>query len=81
MEYRILLNTIDKLREFSTVVCVSPLDMDIRQGRFVVDAKSILAIFSFDLTQPLTFIIHLAIDKDEKELNRILEGIDKYIVK
>ena len=35
-----------------------PYDMDLRAGRHVVDAKSILGIFSLDLSQPITLEVY-----------------------
>ena len=55
-------------------------DMDLRAGRHVVDAKSILGIFSLDLSRPIT----LEVDDDEhvdpKQLEALLEDIRPFIV-
>ena len=54
----ISLNTVEKVKGF--VNAVSPLDgdFDLVSDRYVVDAKSIMGIFSLDLGKPLTLQIH-----------------------
>ena len=55
---KISLNTVEKVKGF--VNAVSPLegDFDLVSDRYVVDAKSIMGIFSLDLGKPLTLQIH-----------------------
>ena len=43
----------DNVKNFVRLVNRYPYDMDLRSGRYVVDAKSIMGIFSLDLTQPM----------------------------
>ena len=54
----ISLNTVEKVKGF--VNAISPLDgdFDLVSDRYVVDAKSIMGIFSLDLGKPLTLQIH-----------------------
>jgi len=54
----VTLDTVDKVKGF--VNTVSPLDgdFDLVSGRYMVDAKSIMGIFSLDLSKPLTLNIH-----------------------
>lgn len=42
----------DNVKNFVSLVNRYPYDMDLRSGRYVVDAKSILGIFSIDLSPP-----------------------------
>ena len=69
----ISLNTVEKVKGF--VNAVSPLDgdFDLVSDRYVVDAKSIMVIFSLDLGKPLTLQIH---GNDEK----VLPLLKPYIV-
>ena len=59
----ISLNTVEKVKGF--VNTVSPLDgdFDLVSDRYVVDAKSIMGIFSLDLGKPLTLQIHSGEEK------------------
>lgn len=41
------------VKSFVNIVSKYPYEIDLRQGRYVVDAKSILGIFSLDLSQPV----------------------------
>jgi len=68
------LSTVEKVKGF--VNTVSPLegDFDIVSDRYVVDAKSIMGIFSLDLGKPLTLQIH---NNEE----RVLGLLEPYIVK
>ncbi|MCL2399276.1 MAG: HPr family phosphocarrier protein [Defluviitaleaceae bacterium] len=55
---KIYLDTIDKVKGFVNVVSVCDGDFDLSSGRYVVDAKSIMGIFSLDLSKTLTLNIH-----------------------
>ena len=62
----------DNVKNFVSLVNRYPYDMDLRSGRYVVDAKSILGIFSIDLSRPITMSIY----SDDW-----LRDLDGYIVK
>ena len=55
---QISLKMASSVKDFVNVVSKYPYDIDLRNGRYVVDAKSILGIFSLDLSQPLTVEIY-----------------------
>lgn len=55
---KIRLSSTQSVKDFVNVVATYPYDMDLRSGRHVVDAKSILGIFSFNLSQPLDLCIY-----------------------
>ena len=48
----------DHVKNFVSLVNRYPYDMDLRAGRHVVDAKSILGIFSLDLSKPITLEVY-----------------------
>ena len=48
----------EEVKTFVNIVNRYPFDMDLRAGRHVVDAKSILGIFSLDLSKPITLEIY-----------------------
>ena len=54
----ILLNTTESVKKFVNIMSSYDFPTDLRSGRYVVDAKSILGIFSLDLSKPLTVEIH-----------------------
>ncbi len=56
-EMYIRLNTIQDVRNFVNVVSTSDLDIDLASGRYIVDAKSIMGIFSLDLLSPILLTI------------------------
>ena len=61
----------DNVKNFVRLVNRYPYDMDLRSGRYVVDAKSILGIFSIDLSRPITMTIY---SDDCDDLLRDLDG-------
>ena len=54
----IKLSFAEEVKTFVNIANRYPYDMDLRAGRHVVDAKSILGIFSLDLSQPITLEIY-----------------------
>ena len=71
--HKIRLDTIDKVKSFINIVDRFENDIDIIAGRYLVDAKSIMGVFSLDLTMPLTVIIHDASMKDVARLEELME--------
>lgn len=53
----IKLNTIEDVNNFSSLCSQYDDDIDVKQGRQVIDGKSILGIFSLNLLEPLKVII------------------------
>ena len=54
----ITLSTIKEVREFVNLVVLTDFEVDLEQGRYVIDAKSIMGIFSLDLLSPITVVAH-----------------------
>lgn len=75
-EVKIKLGSIDKVKDFVNVISKFDCDFDLVSGRYVIDAKSIMGIFSLDLSQPIDLHIH-ATEANEAE---ILQAIDEYTV-
>ncbi len=65
-----------KIKSFVNVISKYAFDIDLRSGRYVVDAKSILGIFSLDLSQPIELEI---LSDDAQEINNFLEDIKEYL--
>ncbi|MCI9008830.1 MAG: HPr family phosphocarrier protein [Lachnospiraceae bacterium] len=71
----ISLNSIDKVKAFVNEITKFDNDFDLVSGRYVIDAKSIMGIFSLDLSKPIELNIH-----SEKNADEILEVLAPYIV-
>ena len=54
----ILLKEAQNIKSLVSIINKYPYDIDLRSGRYVVDAKSILGIFSLDLSKPVTMEIY-----------------------
>lgn len=72
----ILINTIERVKRFTQQVSSLDTDVDIVSGRYIVDAKSIMGVFSLDILKPLTVIIH---SEDEEEINKFNEIMEEFI--
>lgn len=59
MTLTILLDTIDKVKSFTNTIFRFTGDADLVAGRYTVDAKSIMGIFSLDLSKPME--LHLSV--------------------
>ena len=62
---RISLNSIDKVKSFVNDLSKFDVDFDLVSGRYVIDAKSIMGIFSLDLSKPIDLNIHAEANIDE----------------
>ena len=76
-EFHIILNTINRVKSFVKKILLFEQDIDIVVGRYVVDAKSILGIFSIDLTRPMKCIIHT---DDEEVCKKFKEAIKEFVI-
>ena len=74
---QIKLNTINEVKEFVNIVLQCPYDVDLVSGRYIIDAKSLMGIFSLDLTRP----IDLEADIDSDDVEDLLNKIDFCVVK
>jgi len=71
----IFLNSIDKVKSFVNLLASFDTDFDLISGRYVIDAKSIMGIFSLDLSKPIELCIH-----GNDHMDEILEKLKPYIV-
>ena len=72
---QISLNSIGKVKSFVNAISQFDYDFDLISGRYVIDAKSIMGIFSLDLSKPIDLAIHT-----ETNLDEILEVFKPYII-
>ena len=72
---QISLNSIDKVKSFVNAITQFEFDFDLVSGRYVIDAKSIMGIFSLDLSKPIELVIHA-----EDHLDEFMDILKPYIV-
>ncbi len=72
---RVCLDSIDKVKKFVNDITRFNTDFDLISGRYVIDAKSIMGIFSLDLSKPIELTIH-----ESDEMEQILKTIEPFIV-
>ena len=73
--YKISLAAINDVKDFVNMVMRYDFDVDLISGRYAVDAKSIMGIFSLDLSKPIDLNIH-----SEDDVNAILDVLKPYLV-
>ena len=72
---KISLNSIDKVKSFVNDLTKFDVDFDLVSGRYVIDAKSIMGIFSLDLSKPIDLNIHA-----ENGIDEILNTLAPYMI-
>ena len=71
---KISLNSIDKVKSFLNYITKFDYDFDLVSGRYVIDAKSIMGIFSLDLSKPIDLNIHA-----DDNVEEIMEMLKPYL--
>lgn len=74
-EFTVKIGTIDQVKKFVSTVMLFNYEVDLVSGRYAIDAKSIMGIFSLDLSKELKMIAHT---DDTAELE---EALAEFIVK
>ncbi len=69
------LDSIDKVKKFVNTVSLFSGDFDLASERYIVDAKSIMGIFSLDLSKTLRLDI-----SDDSEFENVKEQLKDFIV-
>lgn len=72
---QVTLNSIDKVKTFVNLVSRYDSDFDLVSGRYVIDAKSIMGIFSLDLSKPIELNIH-----DQSIVDEVKSALNDFIV-
>ncbi len=73
---KVSLNSIDKVKTFINDISRFEYDFDLVSGRYVIDAKSIMGIFSLDLSKPIDLNIHA----DGDDLDEVMKAVEPYVV-
>lgn len=71
---KILIDSIEKVKRFSSIIARETVDCELVEGIHILDAKSVMGIFSLNLTKPVQLRIH----SDDRE---ILKKIQEFIAK
>ena len=71
----VLVSTINDVKEFVSIVSMYDFEVDLISGRYKVDAKSIMGIFSLDLSKPIKVDMHC------DGCDEFISAIEKFIVK
>ena len=69
----IVLNEVTKVNKFVNETVKFESDIDIISGRYICDAKSLLAIFSYDLSKPVNVEIHSDNEEEIRRFNEVME--------
>ena len=72
--FNLMLNSINDVKDFVNIVSKYDFDVDLTSGRYVVDAKSIMGIFSLNLSKPIKVEVH------SDDCDAFLAEIDRLIV-
>lgn len=70
-EIRLFLDSVKKVKEFVKVISKYEGEFSFISGRYIIDARSMIGIFSLDLSQPVTLIMRNVVNLEE--LNQELE--------
>ena len=73
--YKILLDSIDSVKDFVNLINRFKSEIDLASGRYVVDAKSIMGIFSLELSKPLLVTVY-----GDGELDEIESALQLFII-
>lgn len=67
MNMTILIDNVTKIKEFNKLTLEFPCDIDVISGRYIIDAKSLMGLFSIDLSKP----IEIKLDNKYEDLARL----------
>ena len=69
-------DTLAKVKSFVNEVTKFDNEFDLVSGRYVIDAKSIMGIFSLDLSKPINLNVHA----EGSNLDEVLKVLAPYII-
>ncbi|MCX8129303.1 MAG: HPr family phosphocarrier protein [Clostridia bacterium] len=72
--FNITLKSINDVKDFVNNVNKYDFDVDLTSGRYVVDAKSIMGIFSLDLSKPIKVDVH------SDDCDKFFEEIKNFVI-
>lgn len=75
-ELRISLNEFSKIQKFNNIITNFESDIDLVRGRYVIDAKSLIGIYTLDLSKPIDVVIN---SDDDEEIIRFNEAMKEFV--
>ncbi|MBO5059662.1 MAG: HPr family phosphocarrier protein [Clostridia bacterium] len=72
--FNLMLNSINDVKDFVNIVSKYDFDVDLTSGRYVVDAKSIMGIFSLNLSKPIKVEVH------SDDCDAFMAEVDRFII-
>ena len=71
----VYLNDFMKAKNFTQAVSKFESDIDMVRGRYVIDAKSIVGIYTLDLSEPIDVVLN---SDDNEEIDRFYEVMKEF---
>ena len=78
MEIQINLNNTNDVKNFVATMQSIPEETILKSGKYVVDAKSIMGVFSLDLSKPITLEIEPSFTTTGSDMSKISEKISQF---
>jgi len=75
-DFKILLSSINDVKMFVNAASIQPFDIDVVSGRYTIDAKSIMGIFSLDLAKPISVQVH----GTERDGESFYDAVKQFVV-
>ena len=75
MEFQVLLTSVADVKKFVDAAAVYPYDVDVGSGRYLVNGKSIMGLFSVDLSAPVLVTLH----QDGPEAEEMKRALSAFI--
>lgn len=72
--------TVNDVKDFVEIACRHNCSSTLISGRFAIDAKSIMGVFSLDVSHPLTLELELNKNGGEDDRSSFVEAITPYVV-
>ena len=69
----VVLNDYTRIKKFCNEVSTFESDIDLVKGRYVVDAKSLMGVFTIDLSLPVDVVIYSEDEEEIERFNRVME--------
>lgn len=73
-EFQVTLTSINHVKDFVTAASMCDCDIDVTSGRYTIDAKSIMGLFSLDLSKPITIRV-LGSDEEAKKFYQSIKDV------
>jgi len=73
-QFRVMLNEVEQVKKFCKICNTLDFDLDIKSGRYLMDAKSLLGLFALKLSEPVSVIVN------ENDYDKAIEALKDFIV-